>query len=129
MPLPYLPPERPLTDHSLLSSDLEMPVIPLPTVSSLTQTVFAFHRQLFQPHTPLSQINPATALLPFCSNNPPIPEHARNVLSDICHSIPELAQAATTPDGQKGLKSWLTEPSPAVAEDVIGFWEQEYIAE
>jgi hypothetical protein len=74
-------------------------------------------------------MNPATALLPYCSNNPPIPEHARNLLSDICHSIPELSQAAMTSDGRKSLKEWLTEPSLAIVEDIIGFWEQEYIAE
>lgn len=114
---------------SLLSSNIEMPILPLSTVSSLIQTISAFHRQLFQSHTYLSTINPATALLPYCTNNPPIPEHARNVLSDICHGIPDLAQAATTTEGRRGLKSWLTEPSPAVAEDIIGFWEQEYVAE
>jgi len=50
-------------------------------------------------------------------------------LSDICHSIPELSQAATTNDGRDALRRYLTEPSSAVAEDVIGFWEQEMIVE
>ena len=74
-------------------------------------------------------INPETALLPYCSNNPPIPEHARNVVSDLYHSIPELSQAATTPAGRQALMEYLTDPSLTVAEDVVGFWEQEYIAE
>jgi hypothetical protein len=114
---------------SLVSFNLEMPILPLSTVSSLSQIISVFHQQLFQSHAPLPTINTATTLLPYCSNNPPIPEHARNVLSDICQGIPELAQAATTTDGQRGLRMWLTDPSPAVADDVIGFWELEYIAE
>jgi hypothetical protein len=106
-----------------------MPILPLFATSSLLQTISTFHRQLFQSHTPLPALNPATALLPYCSNNPPMPEHARNVLSDICQNIPQLSQAATTRDGKVALRRYLTDPSAAVAEDVIGFWEQEYIAE
>jgi len=50
------------------------------------------------------------------------------MLTDICHSIPELAQAASTQDGQEVLRQWIPEPSKA-ANDIIGFWEQEYIVD
>jgi hypothetical protein len=108
-----------------------MPIIPLSSVSTLRATLSSFQRQLSQTRSAgrPPQINPTTALLPFCSVNGPIPEHARNVLSDICHSIPELAQAATTRDGQDALRQWLTEPSPDVAGNIIEFWEQEYFFE
>jgi hypothetical protein len=115
--------------RSLLSSGIEMHIIPLCSISSLSQTLSTFHQQLFRSHHPTPTANSVNALLPYCSNTPPISEHARNVLSDICSSVPELAQASTTLDGQKWLKSWLTEQSSVTADDVIGFWEQEYIAE
>ena len=66
--------------------------------------------------------DPSLRLLPYCSVNAPIPEHDRNVLSEIYHSIAELAQAATTQEGQEALKKWLDGP---LAENVIQFWEEE----
>jgi hypothetical protein len=107
-----------------------MPVIPIPSVSALQQSVSSFQRQLVETRFAVRpRVNPSTTLLPYCSVNGLIPEHARNVLSDICHSIPELAQAATTRAGQEVLRQWLSEPSPAVAEHIIEFWKQEYIVE
>lgn len=114
---------------SLLSA-LEMPIIPISSASVLQQSVSSFQQQLVQTrHTPRPQVYPSTALLPYCSVNGLIPEHTRNVLSDICHSIPELAQAATTQEGQVVLRQWLGEPSPAVVEHIIAFWKQEYIVD
>lgn len=73
--------------------------------------------------------NADTTLLPFLTTNPPLLEHARNVLSDICHSIPEVALKATRPDGQASLHEWLAGPASGVTEDIIGFWEQEWVAD
>lgn len=72
--------------------------------------------------------NPAATLLPYCSTNPPIPEHARNVVSDLCRSIPDVSRLATTQEGQTALRQWLSD-APAVAEDIIGFWAQEFIVD
>lgn len=59
-----------------------------------------------------------------------MPEHTRNILSDICHSIPELAQAATTKDGQEGLRSWIEQPGqPDQTGNLVAFWEQEYVVD
>lgn len=104
--------------------------MPLHSVSSLQSTLLAFQKQIVQTQkTPLSlRTDPVNKLLPFCSLGGPIPEHAMNVLSDICHSIPELAQAASTPGGQEGLRQWITKP-PHLAGDILGFWEQEYIVD
>lgn len=116
-----------VTFLSLLST-FEMPIIPLFSVSALQQSVSSFQRQLVQSRIATRPpINPSTALLPYCSVSGLIPEHTRNVLSDICHSIPEIAQAATTQDGQDILRQWLSEPSPTVVENIIEFWKQEYI--
>jgi hypothetical protein len=73
------------------------------------------------------QLNSVTALLPYCSTNPPIPEHLRNILSDVCHGIPGLAQAATTKEGQQGLRQWL--PETGEADEIMGFWEQEFVVD
>ena len=114
--------------QSSLINPFNMPVIPLYSFDSLRATLFAFQRQLIQSRsTRPPQVNVMTALLPYCSNGPPIPEHARTVLSNICRSIPEIAQAATTPDGREGLRRYLSDPNPAVAEDIIHFWKEEII--
>ncbi|KAG0650940.1 hypothetical protein D0Z07_2560 [Hyphodiscus hymeniophilus] len=114
---------------TLHTSGIEMPIIPLSSASSLSETISAFRRQLSQSHAPIPLGHPATVLLPYCSNNSPIAEHARNLLSDLCHSIQELSQLATTVAGKRELTKWLTEGSPTVADKIIGFWEQEYIAD
>ncbi|RDL36794.1 Uncharacterized protein BP5553_06146 [Venustampulla echinocandica] len=114
-----------------LFSAFEMPVIPLFLLSSLQHTLVAFSRQLVHARIspPAPHINPGTALLPYCTLNPPIPEHPRNVLSEACHSLSELSQAATTREGRAALRDLVAEPTGAIAEDIFGFWEQEFIAE
>jgi hypothetical protein len=112
--------------------NFEVPIIPLYSVSGLRETLFAFQRQLIQSWraTASATNNPVTTLLPYCSVNTPIPEHARNVLSDIFHGISELTQAATTEDGKAFIKSYLDDASQGaegVAEGIIEFWGQEYI--
>ncbi|KAH8603058.1 hypothetical protein B0O99DRAFT_697677 [Bisporella sp. PMI_857] len=115
---------------SLLTT-YDIPIIPLFSVASLQDALFGFQRQLIASRRSVSApvIDPLTTLLPYCSVNTPIPEHARNVLSDICHSIADVAQAATTQDGRDTLKKWLQGPSSSIVEDIIGFWEQEYIVD
>jgi hypothetical protein len=105
-------------------------MLPLHSVAYLQTALLSFQRQIVQslgaPQQP--RIDPRESLLPFCSVIGPIPEHARNVLSDICHSIPEVARAASTPEGQDGLRQWVTDPPQAVG-DIIGFWQEEYIVD
>lgn len=112
--------------------NFDIPVMPLTTLTNLQSTLSSFQRQLFNSRAAeasIPQSNPVVALLPYCSNNP-LPEHARNVLSDLVHSIPDLAQAATTRDGQAALRQWFSSDSmPQVAEDVIAFWEQEFVVD
>jgi len=107
-----------------------MQILPLFGIDVLLKTLFGFQQQLVYSREALDQAQKpksVTALLPYCSTNPPIPEHLRNVLSDVCHSIPSLAQAATTQEGQAGLRQWL--PETGEAEDIIGFWEQEFVVD
>ncbi|KAM0164467.1 hypothetical protein ACHAPG_000665 [Botrytis cinerea] len=68
-------------------------------------------------------------LLPFSHVGNTMTEHTRNILSDICHSIPELVRTASTTGGQEQLREWLSEPNPESALDVIDFWKREYLLE
>jgi len=107
-----------------------MQILPLFGVDLLLKTLVEFQQQLIRTREakdPAPNLKSVTALLPYCSTNPPIPEHLRNILSDVCHNIPGLAQAATTQDGKQGLRHWL--PDTGEAEDIIGFWEQEFVVD
>jgi hypothetical protein len=123
-----------LKNISLLSK-VEMPILPLSSITSLPATLFAFQRTLVSTRSAVStpQVTALSALLPFCSTDPPVPEHARNIVSDICGNIPALAQSATSEDGKQQLREYLsdipssTNGSQSVAEDLIAFWEQEFI--
>ncbi len=104
--------------------------MPLSTLSSLEQTLANFQRQVVNTRTKAARprVNPLVDLLPYCTSNPPIPEHQWNILSEICHNLPSLAEAATTPDGQKAIRNSLSE-TPKVAEDILGFWREEFIVD
>ncbi|KAL3424812.1 hypothetical protein PVAG01_04093 [Phlyctema vagabunda] len=117
--------------QSRVVRDFDIPIFPLSSISSLQTSLQGLHRQLVQTRcAPVpAPVSPLTALLPFCSTNPPIPEHSRNVLSDIVHSLPELAALATTSDGQERILGWLSGSSQNTAEDVLEFWAVEFIAD
>lgn len=106
-----------------------MPIIPLSEPLSLQATLFAYQRQLLQSREIPAFINAATAVLPYCTDCAPLPEHTLNVLSDVFHNFKELAMAATTADGKDQIRSWLDAQLSQHAEGVIGFWLQEYVAE
>lgn len=65
--------------------------------------------------------------LSHCSSGGRLHDHTTNVLSDIFYGFPELAMAATTPDGQQAIKEWVEDKSQP--EEAIGFWLEEYIAD
>ncbi len=113
----------------MLSSSFEIPIIPLSSPLSLQATLFAYQRQLLQPRDTPAIINPATAVLPYCTDGGPTPEHSLNVLSDIFRNLRELAMAATTDDGKDHIRKWVGASSPQHAEGVIAFWLQEYVAD
>ncbi|KAG9247517.1 hypothetical protein BJ878DRAFT_539227 [Calycina marina] len=109
-----------------LLPNFEMPIIPLFTATSLQSTILKFQRQFVLSQSSaeaIPSVNPSIALLFHCTVNGTLPEHTRNVLSDIVHSIPELSQAATSRDGQECLRGYLK----GHAEETIEFWGHEYI--
>ncbi|ESZ99307.1 hypothetical protein SBOR_0348 [Sclerotinia borealis F-4128] len=106
-----------------LMSTFQIPILPLTSVSQLIAMVQSFQRQLCIIPSSSKRVDAQYELLPFCNVGKAMTEHTRNILSDISHSIPELAHTATTPDGQDRLREWLSEPepNPDVAGDVIDF--------
>lgn len=122
----------------LLTLSLLLQIIPLPSVVALPSTLWSFARQLMAPRLTPPIVDPVTDILPYCTaggvQQRQLPEHARNVLSDIVHSLRDLAAAATTPDGQVVLRQWLSDGTgnsrgSRVAEEVIEFWQVEYIVQ
>lgn len=114
-----------------LPANLEMPIIPLSSVKSLQAALFAFHRQLMQTRSVPVPV-PSTSeksILPFCSANGLLSEHTSNVLSDVVNGLPQLATAATTPDGQRYLKRYFLSPDPEVYNSIVEFWHNEYLME
>ncbi|KAF7906403.1 hypothetical protein EAF00_000682 [Botryotinia globosa] len=106
----------------------KMPILPLISVPQFLSIVQPFQRQLCI--VPSSKIVDAQyELLPFSHVGNTMTEHTRNILSDVCHSVPELARTASATDGQKQLRKWLSEPNPESAQDVMDFWKREYLLE
>ncbi|TGO84909.1 hypothetical protein BPOR_0452g00080 [Botrytis porri] len=111
-----------------LMSTFKIPILPLMSVPQILSIVQPFQRQVCI--VPSSErVDAQYELLPFSHVGNTMTEHTRNVLSDICQSVPELARTASTTDGQKQLREWLSEPSPESAQDVIDFWTREYLLE
>ncbi|KAF7879055.1 hypothetical protein EAF04_000255 [Stromatinia cepivora] len=109
-----------------LMSTFKLPILPLRSISQFLATVQTFQRQLCIVLPP-RRVDAQYELLPFSNVGNAMTEHTRNILSDICHSIPELARTAATADGQEQLREWLSEPNAESAEDVIDFWKREYL--
>ncbi|KAL2072598.1 hypothetical protein VTL71DRAFT_11941 [Oculimacula yallundae] len=112
-----------------LFSILDLPILPLFSLSSLETTLSSFQRQLVASRLSKAPppINPAISLLPYCTNNPPLPEHARNVVSDICQNLSGVSHIATSVDGKRVLESYLDEAVPGAAQDIVGFWAEEIV--
>ncbi len=119
------PPPSFLWSYSLLPS-LEMPILPITTITALQETIVAFQRRLAETLlSPSPRIDASTTLLPYCTTRPPLSGHTHDVLLQTYHSIAELAEAATTGDGQEGLRRLVG----AAAETAIEFWRAEYLVE
>jgi hypothetical protein len=84
-----------------------IPIIPLYNIDSLPSTLTTIELNIYPISSPPS--SPVLTLLPYCSNRPPLPERAVHVLSDTFRNMADLAQSATTYDGQTGLRDVLSD--------------------
>lgn len=114
--------------------DFKMSILPIASIASLPKALSAFQQQFIQTWkaTQPTQISAVKDLLPYCTVNPPLSEHARNVLSDICTGIPSLVQAVSTKEGQDSIRSYIDNSSPTggggdATTGIVEFWIQEYV--
>jgi hypothetical protein len=125
---------NPCTESLLTATSVfgafDIPILPIYSIASFQKTVDSFRRQISGSTRPdqTSSGKPAALLLPYCTLCPPIQEYARNILGEEYHTLAEIAQAATTTDGQVAMRALLSDQSNShsVAEEVIDFWAQEY---
>ena len=112
-----------------------MPVLPLPEVAALQRTLLGFQRQFVMARANMLPSNPRTALLPYSTNSPPIPQQVLSILNEMCSSLPELSQLGTTREGKQALREALSniarggQRGTQAAEDIIEFWAQEIVVD
>ncbi|OTA92151.1 hypothetical protein M434DRAFT_32149 [Hypoxylon sp. CO27-5] len=118
----------PMTALMTLQLDLgefEMPIILVNSVSDVPASLMAFHRQISTSNRSRRMENPARTLLPYCSDRPPLPEHAVNVLTDITTGMRDLLDTISTPAGQTRILEYLGND----LESAVSFWAKEYLVE
>ncbi len=103
----------------------EMPILPLTALEDLPTVMASFQRNLHPPQALRATLSPTRALLPYCTILPPLSEHETNVLSDICSSLRDLADKATTAGGQAMIRDYLGAQS---GNNAASFWLKEYPA-
>lgn len=97
-----------------------MRILPLYALQDLPSTLTAFLYQLgsiVHPSRPYRTV--VQDLVSYTAHKSRLTEHELNVLSDITSGFKDLANKATTEEGQALLRAYLDEDS---AERVMGFW-------
>jgi hypothetical protein len=101
------------------------PIIPITKLDELPARLEAFHSKLCaapKPSPPSSVGFAAQALLPYCSVNPPLPQHPTHILSDINSSFSDLLDKVSTAQGREIMHDYAGD----VADRVIQFWTTEF---
>ena len=105
-----------------------VPIIQIPEPRQLLQCIGSY-MSAFNNHFPVPRISARSILLPHCTSTAParpLSEHDTNVLSDITHSISEVATLARDPRGKTKLQEWLGEDVGRAIEE---FWLDEWYCE
>ncbi|MCJ1283652.1 hypothetical protein MMC26_002983 [Xylographa opegraphella] len=104
-----------------------IPILPITSSISLLSELNTYTESLHRySYLTFPQYSARTNLLPhttLSAPSHPMSEHDTNVLSDICHSLPDVSKLAASEQGYLSLKEWLEE----AAEGVVGFWQEELI--
>lgn len=69
-------------------------------------------------------MNSVLELLPYCSSDPPLPEHTSNILSDLCGSLKQLSETTSNEDGKAKLEKYIGKGEKLEA--VVQFWDEEH---
>ena len=111
--------------------NFEMPVIPVHEAAAAPRALQVLHQRLStsrgaqQRRASRPPPNPARTLLPYCSDRPPLPEHAVNVMTDITPGFRGLLDGLSTAAGREALVAYLD----ADAERAMAFWREEYLVD
>ncbi|KAL7629424.1 hypothetical protein AAE478_000944 [Parahypoxylon ruwenzoriense] len=108
-----------------LVGELEISVVPVNSISAVPASLMAFHRQISTSGGPRKFTNPTQTLLRYCSDKPPLSEHAVHVLTDITSGFRGVLDAVSTPAGRMEMTEFLGDDS----ERTISFWAKEYLVE
>ena len=105
-----------------------VPIIQIPEPRQLLQSIDSF-MSAFNHQSPIPRISARKILLPHCTSTAPtrpLSEHDTNVLSDITHSISDVATLARDPRGKTKLQEWLGED---IVREIEDFWLNEWYCE
>ncbi|CAD6504082.1 BgTH12-05819 [Blumeria graminis f. sp. triticale] len=108
--------------------NVDIPILPLFDVKSLQSTLSSFLQHIEHPLKPIKGDTSAITLLPYCSTNPPMQEHARNIISDICANIHEFGILMSTDQRHQILGNLLSD-YPRTLQEIIDFWQEENFTE
>ncbi|KAI1128387.1 hypothetical protein F5Y10DRAFT_240566 [Nemania abortiva] len=109
-----------------LVGNWELPVIPVESVAAVPASLLALRRELVASDANRKAANPASSLLPFCSDKGRLAEHSVNVLTDMTSGFRDLLSKLSS-DAQ-----FVAEISQLLDEDadkLKGFWVNDYLVD
>ncbi|KAL8798364.1 MAG: hypothetical protein Q9182_006728 [Xanthomendoza sp. 2 TL-2023] len=103
------------------------PMLPIASASQLIPSLNTYVASSVIKHPMMALPSSRTLLQQITATGPtcPLSEHSTNVLSDICHSIKEVAAMTESDQGMKVLEDFLGED----AKKIESFWAEEWICE
>ena len=119
-----------ITDRSSLVNQPDLSCVPLLPVAGPAELVPEITRyiasmDLYASH-PIPPFSTRVVLLPHVTLSAPsfpLSEHNTYILSDLCHSLSDVAALADTEEGRSMLQHWLGADGIAIAD----FWQEELI--
>lgn len=107
---------------------IPLTLLPIPSPSQLVPLLTNYTAPAAPTRCTVRVPLPKTLLPQLTATAParPLSEHSANVLSDICHSIRDVAAITESEQGMKVLEEYLGEED---ARNIESFWAEEWICE
>ena len=105
-----------------------LPLLPVPLPAHLLPLLDTYVVAITSPLTFPAPSNPVS-LLPYVTSTAPsrpLPEHTTYVLSDVCHSLSEVAAMTQTEEGRKIIRDYVGDSHSKSIEE---FWGDEWVYE
>ncbi|KAI0102912.1 hypothetical protein GGR51DRAFT_573721 [Nemania sp. FL0031] len=104
----------------------ELPIIPVESVAAVAASLSTLRRELVAAGASQKTPNPATSLLPFCSDRERLAEHSVNIVTDMTSGFKDLLSKLTS---DPRFVSEITELLGEDAEKLKGFWKDDYLVD